>query len=605
MITLIISFESLKICVFDKKTNEPLEAVQIYTSLTFTFTDHNGCANVKMKDNDSLIVYRIGYKTLTLKREEISDKIYLESSGITLKTVNVISKAIKVKEIKNIKEEVENTNFGNVINKSIVSGFNRDKYNIIVDGAFLNDQSDYLDHPIVIDPDLVNNIFIGNSQNNALFGLNSIAGGIDLKLFDIEEKNKFSLFSEYLSQNNRISAGIKNNRNFGDFSYKFGIKGSISQNFVNPEIENTSDSSFYSILSIKYKEFQIGNYFSFINYGVINSDGGARNLFLNPRLSYKSFIFDFQYSDQMELGHIHGLSIKHSNEGTRLKLYTAQGIYNSDKFYINLMLNRFEGSGEETSNYNRFLFTMLYSNKLKDILNYSFSIIPNYSDFDNKLKAGFSFLINKPIKDFSFTFSQSIQYPSLQQLSFTGIHETANRYEIANENLKEEYSFNFSIDYKHSLNFISLSISPSINYIKNFILLTPLDTIIQGYKAYTFENKDVYILNLNSDIFLIFKKNLFINLNILYSQPSINIPFYSKPQIKTKLTYKFLELYHRVIFADSIYSIFSTGLNYSIKFIKFNLLIDNIFNEYYIEPTNPFGTPNPYRNISLKLNFDF
>lgn len=604
MLALIISFESLKICVFDKKTNEPLEAVQIYTSLTLTFTDHSGCANVKVSQNDSLIIYRIGYKMLTLKRNEISDKVYLQSIGITLKTVNVISRALKVKEVKNFKEDIENTNFGNIINKPIISGFNRDKYNIIVDGAFLYDQSEYLDHPIVIDFDLVENISFGSSQSNAIFGLNSVAGGIDLKLFEIENYKKVSFFSEYSSQNNRFSIGLMNIRNYEKFSYKFGLKGSISQDFLNPHIENTSDSSFYSIISIKHGNFQVGNYFSFVRYGISNSDSRARNILLNPRISYKNYILDLQYSDQKEFD-IHAIKLNHTHGGTRLKLYTAQTIYNSDRLYLNLALNRFESSSEELSNYSRILLTMLYSNKLKNFLNYSFSIIPNISDFDKKLKLGFSFLLNKSINDFDFTISQSVKYPSLQQLTFTGTHEAANRYEIANENLREEYSFDFSIGYKHSLNFISISFLPSINYVKDFILLTPLDTIINNLPAYTFSNQDIYFLNANFEIYLIFLRDLTYSLNLWYSKPSREIPLYSKPQIKSKLNYKFLSIYHRAILSDSIYSIFSIALSYSLKKLDLSLLLDNILNENYVEPTNPFKTPSPYRSISVKLRSNF
>ena len=475
MIVLIINLESFKICVYDKETKEPISDAQVWTSLTFTFTNNDGCANVKMKENDSLIVYRIGYKMAILKGK-ISDKIYLENEGISLKTINVISRSIKVKEVKDIKNDVENPIPGSVLNKPIISGFSRDKYNVLIDGAFLNDQSDYLDHPIVIDYDLVDKMFIASSKNNAIFGLNSISGGIDLKLFEIQQNNSLNSKFEYSSENDRLSLVFKNNKNYDKFSYKFGIKGSISNDFKNPKIENTSDSSIWTIFSIKLKNFSFGNYLSYINYGIPRVDSRAKNLFVNPRISYKNLIFDFQNSIQREY---------HDNHlETELNLKTFQSIYNSKNFYLNLTYNNFSSFGEEEINYSKFLFSFIYSNKIKNFLNYSFSIIPNYSDFNKKLKIGWTFLVSKDLKNFSFLLSQSIRYPSLQQLTFTGIHESANRYEIANENLKDEYSFNFSIEYKHSLNFITFSLSPSFDYVKDFIILKQLDTLIENLPTY-------------------------------------------------------------------------------------------------------------------------
>jgi len=593
MIGLIINLESFKICVYDKKTKEPISDVQVWTSLTFTFTDNNGCANVKMKENDSLIVYRIGYKMVILKGK-ISDKIYLENEGISLKTINVISKSIKIKEIKDIKNDVENSIPGSILNKPIVSGFSRDKYNILVDGAFLNDQSDYLDHPIVIDYDLVDKIFIASSKNNAIFGLNSISGGIDLKLFDIQENNSFNSKFEYSSENDRLSIIFKNNKNYNKFSYKFGFKGSISNDFKNPRIENTSDSSIWTIFSIKLKNFSFGNYLSYINYGIPRVDSRAKNLFINPRISYKNLIFDFQNSIQREYAN--------NNLETELNLKTLQTIYNSNNFYLNLTYNNFSSFGEEEVNYSRFLLSFIYSNKIKNILNYSFSIIPNYSDFNRKLKVGWTSLLSKDFKNFSFLFSQSIRYPSLQQLTFTGVHESANRYEIANENLKDEYSFNFSFEYKHSFNFMTFSINPSLDYVKNFILLKQLDTLIDNLPAYTWENNDVYFVNLNSEISFIISKNFILNSSFIYSKPSTDILFYTKPQMKTRLSFNNLSLINRLVFDEKVFSIFSISLNYSFKFIKIQFSIENLFNESFIEPINPFRTQIPYRNYSIKIS---
>lgn len=601
MIALIVNLENLKVCVYDKNTKQPLEAVEIYSPVSITFTDHNGCANIKYKD--SIIVYRMGYKMLKFK-ENVPSEIYLEIEGISLKPVEVISKYTRLNEVKKLDFDFENTMYGSVLNKPIVSGFNRDKYNIIVDGAVLYDQSDYLDHPIVMDFELADKIYTGNSSTSALFGINSIAGGLDLKMFDISDENGYSAKFSYLSSNDRFSVLLKDNRNFKDFSYKVGIKGSVSRNFKNPKIKNTSDSSIYSIFSIRYRKIKIGNYFSFMNYGVpsieeikimhgAHGKSRAKNIYLNPRISYGNFILDFQNSDQREY---------HENELlTKLNLRTIQGIYNSNNLYINLNYSDFLAKGENKYNYNRIIISALYSNKFKN-LNYAFSLMPNYSSFDKKLKLGYSFLVGTKLSDFNFSLSQSIQYPSLQQLTFTGIHETANRYEIANPNLKEELLFSFNLNYKHSLSFITFDINPSISFVKDYISLKFVNDTIQGHPAYTWENKDIYILNLLFNMNFIPISSFLLSTTLEYSKPSVDIEFYTKPQLRTSLSYKFFELYHRAIFHEKIFSIFSFGINYNIRRIKLNFSINNLFNEKYIEPTNPFRTSEPYRNFSISIS---
>ncbi|MCS7244609.1 MAG: hypothetical protein N2504_00405 [candidate division WOR-3 bacterium] len=604
MIALIINLENLKICVYDKETKQPLEAVKIYSPISITFTDHSGCANVKYKD--SIIIYRIGYKMLKFK-ENVPSEIYLEVEGISLKPVEVVSKYTRLNEVRKLDFDLENTMYGSVVNKPIISGFNRDKYNITVDGAILHDQSDYLDHPIVMDFELADKIYIGNTSTNAIFGINSVAGGLDLRIFDITNENRYVGKFSYLSSNDRFSVLFKDNRNFKNFSYKVGIKGSISGDFKNPEIENTSDSSIYSILSAKYKKIMIGNYFSFINYGVpsleeskimhgAHGQSRAKNIYLNPRLSYNNFILDFQNSDQREYDGDELI--------TQLNLRTIQTIYNSNNFYLNLNYSDFLSKGEDKYNYNRIILSTLYSNKFKN-LNYAFSIIPSYSSFDEKLKIGYSFLIGTKFSDFNFSLSQSIQYPSLQQLTFEGIHKTANRYEIPNPSLKEELLLSFHVDYKHSLNFIMLNVNPSISYIKNYISLKFANDTIEGYPAYTWENKDIYIFNSLLNMNFIPFNNFFLSTTLEYSKPSVEIEFYTKPQLRTRLSYKFITLYHRAFFDEKskkLFSIFSLGIDYNIRRISLNFSINNLFNEKYIEPTNPFKTFEPFRNFSISIS---
>jgi hypothetical protein len=149
---------------------------------------------------------------------------------------------------------------------------------------------------------------------------------------------------------------------------------------------------------------------------------------------------------------------------------------------------------------------------------------------------------------------------------------------------------------------MTFSINPSLDYVKNFILLKQLDTLIDSLPAYTWENHDVYFVNLNSEISFIISKNFILNSSFIYSKPSTDILFYTKPQIKTTLSFNNFSLINRLVFNEKIFSIFSISLNYSFKFIKIYFSIENLFNENFIEPTNPFKTPIPYRNYSIKIS---
>ncbi len=214
-------------------------------------------------------------------------------------------------------------------------------------------------------------------------------------------------------------------------------------------------------------------------------------------IGFRNLMFDAQISSQSEY--------ERANLVTKLELLTFQAIYNVNKLYLNLSFNSYTGG--DMNSY-RFLLTILHSNKLKNLFNYAISIIPNYSKFNDKINFGFNFLIEKSVKYFDLSISLSTQEPSLHQLTFTGIHSGVNRYEISNPSLKAENLFDFSIIYRYSINQFAFSIAPSINYIKNFILLIPLDTTIEGLQAYTFRNKDIYILNFSSSFSFIFKTSV-------------------------------------------------------------------------------------------------
>jgi iron complex outermembrane receptor protein len=89
--------------------------------------------------------------------------------------------------------------------------------------------------------------------------------------------------------------------------------------------------------------------------------------------------------------------------------------------------------------------------------------------------AGLSYKINQSLT-LKTNVSRSFRAPSVAELSSNGEHEGTERYEIGNPNLESETSWQWDVAAELNTEHISVSVSPFINRINNFIFYQRLQT---------------------------------------------------------------------------------------------------------------------------------
>jgi len=83
---------SQQIIIKDRKTNDPLVGVNIYSGKNGTTTDTNGVCNLlEFEFEDKIMISHIGYETIEIKKKDLSDTLFLQAANIPIKGVSVIS----------------------------------------------------------------------------------------------------------------------------------------------------------------------------------------------------------------------------------------------------------------------------------------------------------------------------------------------------------------------------------------------------------------------------------------------------------------------------------------------------------------------------------
>ncbi len=81
--------------------------------------------------------------------------------------------------------------------------------------------------------------------------------------------------------------------------------------------------------------------------------------------------------------------------------------------------------------------------------------------------------------DIKLNISRGFRMPSINELASNGHHEGTLRYEIGNNALKPEYSLQADIGMDYSNKYLSLQLSPFVNYVNNYMFASRLDSVIE------------------------------------------------------------------------------------------------------------------------------
>ena len=239
---------------------------------------------------------------------------------------------------------------------------------------------------------------------------------------------------------------------------------------------------------------------------------------------------------------------------------------------------------------------------------------------------------------FRINLSSGFRAPSTSELLSNGIHEGTQRYEIGNPNLKSENAtqFDFSIDY--NTEHISFSVDPFINFIDNYIFLSPKDSLIDEVPVYAYmQTKSVlyggeagfhlhphnlHWLHIESNLSTVIAEDVDGNPLPLIPATRINSILKVELSQKGRVQIKDMFLQHIYKFDQNrtgefetptpSYNLLNLGTNINIitngQPIQFSAGINNLLNIQYIDHLSRLKSmdiPNPGVNFYFGIKFGF
>lgn len=442
-----------KVCVFDAETKKPIENAYVRGKYDWGMTNDKGC--VELKKEDTVLVIRIGYKTV---KGPFKDTIYLVPSPLTLKEIEV--SAVKIGAIAHLPFSVEVTDrelkvdevniqgFGTAYAKPIVRGFDIKRLSIIRDGFVVSDLSDEHDHPLhLIYPD-VEDLNIIKGSAGAVFG-----GGFGGLIYSKSSSAKYdTLFHnvDVLFNNNGRKFKGEYMLNYGNnaLSSLATISGEYSNDYAsaNELIPNSFNREIYTSLNLRWKFLGLDPSlyvrYNFKRWGIPFESSVSNNTYSDITFTLSGFGVNYQRTKQVEIEDEHEHELHHGNHGeisTEILLETYQMKYEYKyKQYQGILRILMERMVENRLEGFASIYGPLYTSE-------RFQILGGLGVNALKDKYNFSAIIGgsygMPFGNLGLSFSRSFRFPTLYELYFEGVHHGVGRYDIGNPNLKEEVSY--------------------------------------------------------------------------------------------------------------------------------------------------------------------
>jgi iron complex outermembrane receptor protein len=235
--------------------------------------------------------------------------------------------------------------------------------------------------------------------------------------------------------------------------------------------------------------------------------------------------------------------------------------------------------------------------------------------------------------------STGFRAPNMFELLSDGVHHGTNRYEIGDNELKTENSYQIDASLNFESTHIEAFISPYFNYVKNFIYLQPTSEIIDETPVYNYKQADAFLYGGEAGIHLhphpldwlhiecsysnTFGQN--IHHNWLPLMPSQKIKanlsvIFTNPKILKKYSFYVQNIYslaQNFTFVESGYAeaetpdyyLLNIGANFEFLFGKQRLLlnfsVNNLLNEKYFDHLSRYkdqGIYNMGRSFVVKLS---
>ena len=243
---------------------------------------------------------------------------------------------------------------------------------------------------------------------------------------------------------------------------------------------------------------------------------------------------------------------------------------------------------------------------------------------------------------FRITYSGAYRAPHFAELFSDGVHHGTNRYEIGSEDLNIEYSNQIDFKYQWSNNHLGFVLNPFVQYISDFISISPTGSNNGSYREYQYlqyDNVELKGLEMNIHYHPHKLHNLHLEQSYSFLQATnkdsdYGLALVPANSIKSKVLFDFssyeklsiykldyFSLYHIYKFQQDIhaeyeepttsYNVVSLMLGFKINDkLHCSLGVNNLFNEEYTPHISRVrgvagGIPNPGRFLNMNFRYEF
>lgn len=241
---------------------------------------------------------------------------------------------------------------------------------------------------------------------------------------------------------------------------------------------------------------------------------------------------------------------------------------------------------------------------------------------------------------FRLNASTGFRGPHVSELSADGVHHGAYRYEIGSIGLKSERGNQFDFVYEYGKDHIELIVNPFFNLMQNYIIATPTDSIIEGFRVYEYRQlEQAYLYGVDAGVHLHPHFAHWLHLESSYSylvseegngtslsqmpqnRISSTLKIMGEHPRKKKVEFNYFVVEHQYFFRQErvaqfettspYYQLVNLAANFKIAWknpLSVGIGVRNVFNEDYIDHLSRLkniGLAQPGRNFYLQVSYAF
>lgn len=444
---------------------------------------------------------------------------------------------------------VESITTGVSIGKPVIRGLSSNRVLVYTQGVRLENQQFGDEHGLGLSDAGIESVEVIKGPASLLYGSDALGGVLYLnpERFAQVNSDKADASYNYFSSTEGFStdAGYK----ISGEDFKFLFRGSLAEHAD----YNTAE---YRVTNSRFREqdfktgfgYQKSRFKTELRYNINNSklgipgDLGEQTTKKTPLLPFqevtnhvlssKSTLFlknssldislGLLYNDRMEFEahhHDHGDNDDEDHDGLEAALQMKLKTFNYDVKYNLPTLGRFEtivgiqGMTQSNNNYGE-------EQLIPDATTNDFGVLAtshiHFKESDIQIGARFDHrsidVISGLKKDFSsfngalgyktkffekitsrINFASGYRAPNLAELTSDGTHEGTNRYEIGNENLKNEQNFQVDLALEYKSEHIEVFANGFYNKVNNYIFISPNGEFFDNTPVYNYLQADAYL----------------------------------------------------------------------------------------------------------------